>query len=153
MKKGFSLIEIIIVVAIFSIISAIVFASFFSVNDEKALDSAALGVQAVLEEARSLTLAAYNNQSQGVHFDAGSNIIVRYPDAIYPYNPAGPSNIDVELHKKVQVLSFSFQGGGSEVIFDRLTGDTSQYGTVTVSLQSDTSQTRTITISQTGIVE
>jgi len=41
-------------------------------------------------------------------------------------------------------------GGGSEVVFDRLTGETNQFGKVSLRLKSDLSKTRTAGIKSSG---
>ena len=46
----------------------------------------------------------------------------------------------------------NLNGAGSDVIFTRLTGDTTAYGTIIVRLASDATSQKTITINQTGSI-
>lgn len=141
--------ETVVIITIIFIVTALTFNSFFNLNNEEALNVSVGQVRSVLEEARSLTLASKSDQQYGVHFD--TNAIVRFAGSVYDSND--PDNVIRELHQRVQILSTTLTGGGDDVIFDRLSGDTSESGTITISLVSDTSDTRVITVSQTGIVE
>jgi len=148
-NTGFTLVEVLVVIAILIIISALTFASFFNLDDRQALDVSVKQIDSFLEEARSLTLASKDASQYGVHFDTES--ITRFRGSVY--SETDPDNVVSNLHNKIQISDVSLSGGGNEVIFDRLTGNTSQSGTITISLKSDPTQTRIITIEATGIVQ
>lgn len=138
-----------IALAILAIVGALTFSSLLGLDDEEALNTSAVHIKAILNEARSLTTSSKNDMQYGVHFD--DDAIVRFVgDA---YSSGDSDNVEYFLHPKIQVLETDFNGGGDDILFQRLTGDTDDFGTVTISLVSDDAQTRVITISGTGVIE
>ncbi len=148
LKKGFTLVEVLVVIAIMLILFKVVSTVFSTLKNTNVLDKQADTVASVFEEARSLTLASYNATQYGVHVESGR--VVRFTGSSYVSGAS--SNVASTVSSAVS-LSKSLTGGGSEVVFNRLTGTTSQYGTITVSLVASTTQTRSITISSSGIIE
>ena len=61
-------------------------------------------------------------------------------------------NEEYVLHHSVAITNTSLTGGSLDVLFQRLTGETSNYGTIRVSLISDPNQYHIISINQTGFV-
>lgn len=141
--------EIIVVIAIFALAVSAILNSFGQLNQNQVVNKNTELVATVLREARSLTLSSKGGNQYGVHLE--SSQVVLFQGATY--NPAAPSNIYYALNSLGNISVITLAGGGSDVVFDRLTGDTSQSGTIKLSLLSDTSSTRTITISGTGLVE
>jgi hypothetical protein len=43
-------------------------------------------------------------------------------------------------------------GGGSDIVFSRITGDTANNGTIVIQLTSDSSKQKTISINSLGII-
>ncbi|MBA3550755.1 prepilin-type N-terminal cleavage/methylation domain-containing protein [Patescibacteria group bacterium] len=147
-KKGFTLIEILIVISIIGIISTILMTSFSLFNKSEALDKDTDAVVESLEGARSLTLSSQNASQYGVHF--GTSKITIFTGT--SYTESASTNRDVVLSPTDTILTISLTGGGSDVVFKRLTGETTQNGTVIISSPS-TSKTRTVTIYKTGVIE
>ncbi|MDQ3076807.1 MAG: prepilin-type N-terminal cleavage/methylation domain-containing protein [bacterium] len=147
-KKGFTLIEILIVVSIIGIISTILMTSFSLFNKSEALDKDTDAVVESLAEARSLTLASQDASQYGVHFDM--NKVTIFIGTVY--SSSASTNKDILLASTDTILTISLTGGGSDVVFKRLTGETTQNGTVIIS-SPNTSKTRTVTIYKTGVVE
>ncbi len=146
---GFSLIEILTVIAILTILSTIIWSALAGFNKNKALDRMATEAVSTLEKARSLTLAAKNNIAYGVHFQS-DRIILFEGDT---FSSIDPNNEETVLNSLVTISDIMISGDGDDIVFDRLTGKTSQDGTVTFSLVSDSSATTTINISSTGIID
>lgn len=147
--KGFSIIEMIVVVAVISIISAIIIISFYDANKPQVLEKDSAVVAAVFERARSLTLSSSERRRYGVHVESGS-VTLFSGDA---YDANGSGNRVENLNSKVTIAEHAFAGGGDEVIFKRLTGETDHPGYLKVSLTDDPSVFYTITILGTGLVE
>lgn len=148
-QKGFSLIEMIIVVSIFVLLVAGSVVAFSRFGEKQIIKSTVSEVLSELDEARSLTLASYDNTVYGVHIE--SDKITFFKGSTY--SPSDPDNNITELSEKVSISNISLFGGGDDVIFQRLTGKTDQYGTLTISLVSDPTETKTITIQESGIIE
>lgn len=148
MQKGFSLMEIVVVIAIMSMIGTFVVIAYAKFNSSQALEKDALQVISVLNQARSLTLSSKGNSQYGVHF--GSSEVVLFTGE--NFQSEAESNIPVALNRLVSV-SADLSGGGSEVVFERLTGRTAQSGTVALSLLGEATSTRSLIIYETGVVE
>lgn len=145
--KGFTLLELVIVFAIITLLAGIILSSFSGFRNSKVLDTASEESLALLSEARGDTLAGKDGYQYGVHFDAGQ--MVMYRGATYT---SGDVNNKVStLDGALEIVTVSLTGGGSEVLFERVTGKTSQAGTVVLRIKSDTAKTRTITVNGTGV--
>jgi len=104
-------------------------------------------VVSVIDEARSNTLASVEATTYGVYFDTDS--VISFKGATYVGEE--DSNEIYELHSKVEISDVALAGGGNEIVFERLTGQVSEVGTVTLSLK-DAFDSTLLTISGTGTV-
>ena len=117
MKKGFTITELVIVIAILAIIVTIVASAFSKFNNNQSLGGAVGEVTSTLNEARANTLASYNNIAYGVHFQADKVVFFKGST----YSSSDPDNEDIILSSKISVSNIALSGGGSDVIFKRLT--------------------------------
>jgi len=147
--SGVTIIELLVVIAILSFLFTITTGSFRSANSSEALDTDTQRISSELKEARSLTLSSKNADTFGVHLASSS--ITLFEGAAFV--AGGAENATMPLNPLVRISSIALSGGGSDVVFQRLSGKTSQSGTVTVSLIADPSRTKTITVYATGISE
>ncbi|MFA5933885.1 MAG: prepilin-type N-terminal cleavage/methylation domain-containing protein [Candidatus Paceibacterota bacterium] len=147
-KKGFTLIETMIVLAIIAILAGIIISSLSSFRNGQVLKNTAGEVLSILAKARSQTLSSNNSSQYGVHVLSDS--ITFFTGASYVFGAAG--NQVTTLDPLATISSVTLAGGGSDIIFDRLTGATSQSGTLVISLVSDSAKNITITIPATGII-
>jgi len=149
MTRGFTLIEILVVIVILLSLVGVSFSAFLNFNKHAAFEVGVHSVVNFLKEARSLTLASRNAEVYGVHFEA-TRIVLFAGDT---FSEPNPDNREYEFKSDVELTTISLTGGGSDVVFDRLTGETAQFGTTTLSRISDASTTKDIIINGTGIVE
>ncbi len=148
-NKGFTLIELVIIICILVLIIGFSASSFNLLNKSQALNKSVDFVATVLRQARSLTLSSKNITQHGVHFDTYE--IVLFEGSTYI--PGAATNTIFPLNHLVRTADVNLVGGGREVIFDRLTGDTAQSGTVGMHLISNPSSSMTINIYGTGLIE
>lgn len=148
MRKGFTLVEIIMAIAILVLMGVIVLASIREYTKEQALSGAVSGVAAVISDARTRTLSGNAGVQYGVHLQ--SDAIVLFSGATYV--ESDPDNEVIELDTRVVIADITLSGGGDDIVFEKLTGDTDDFGTVTLALSSDASRQRTITVQGTGLV-
>lgn len=148
-NSGFTLLELLFVIVIAGIISTIIFLSLFKLNSSQALEKSADLVASVLNEAKALTLSSKGDTQYGVHFEP-TQVVLFMGGA---YSPSDGANVVSTLHSLTGIQNINLNGGGSDVIFKRLTGNTDQHGSVEVFLLASTTVSRTITISATGVVE
>ncbi len=148
-STGVTLVELLVTIGILLILSAVTIRTFHAMNSSKALDTEALRIVSELNEARSLTLSSKYADRYGVHFASSS--VTLFQGATYIAGSA--TNTTALLNSLTHISSINLAGGGSDVVFQRLTGKTTHSGSVTISLLSDASTSKTVTIYATGLVE
>lgn len=148
-KGGFSLIELLIVVVIIATIAAFLLSSLFRSQERQNLNAASDDVVSLVAEARSRTLAARNDSVWGVHFETERVVLFAGPT----FSEGAPENKEATFPKRVIISDIDLASAGDDIIFTRLSGETGQYGTITISLENDSSQNKIITVSATGVVE
>lgn len=146
-SAGFTLVEVIITIAVIALLAAFSLETFTATNGRRALELDAARVTAMFDRARGLTLASRNSAQYGVH--VGTNQVVIFQGA--SYDPATTSN-QVELLNAQVTATTSLSAGVADIVFSRLTG-TAATGTVTLTLIADPTQARSITIGATGLIE
>lgn len=145
---GFTIIEILVSIAIIVLLLSVTFESFMSFKKNRIVAGSAERIAVLLSEARSSTLSSKGGSQYGVHFS--SNSATLYQDS---YSSTNPENKIVGIDSPGQIEAITLLGGGENVLFNKLTGETSQYGTVTISSTEDQADVRVITISQSGLIE
>ncbi len=148
-RLGFTLVEILVVIGIIFLLSIITFSSFSNLNKKELLDKESLKVLSIIQDARSLTLSSKNSSQYGVYFE-GDKVTFFAGDS---YNPLNSDNLITDLSSQVIISSINLDGGGLELVFERLNGRTQQFGTVVMELVSDSSSSKTIRVFETGLSE
>ncbi len=147
MKKGFTLIEIIVAIFIISALVGISFSSLNNLNNSSALDTETNTILSMVERARARTLSSENDIEYGIHF--ASTTAVLFVGKTYT---VGSSTNETEtINSKVKVNSINFSSGVKDIYFYRLSGKPSATGTVVFSLASNSFSTKTLTVYATGI--
>jgi prepilin-type N-terminal cleavage/methylation domain-containing protein len=147
-SRGFTLIEIVLALAIMLILAGIILISFATLNRTQALDRDTETIVQVLRQAQSQTLTSKNAMQYGVHF--ASSTATLFSGSTYSANDAG--NLVYTLKTSDLILNVSITGSSTDVVFNRLTGETAQNGTILLQTQQ-ANFTRTVTIYKTGVVQ
>jgi prepilin-type N-terminal cleavage/methylation domain-containing protein len=144
---GFTLPEVLISIAVLTIIGAIGITAFYGARDSKNLDIITDGIDSVLEQAKADAIAGKNAANFGVHFDTAS----------YAYFSGSTYTAGAATNKVVNLpggwrLATSSALTSSAIIFTHLTGTAVATGTITISKISNnsTSTTRYITVGSGG---
>jgi hypothetical protein len=101
-----------------------------------------------LSRARSRTLASENGKVYGVHFQTDKAVLFVGPT----YATTSSANETYIFDSRAQIYDISI-AGGANVVFRRLTGETTNTGTVVLRAYSDKWLWSTTTISASGIIE
>ena len=147
--NGFTLIEIIIAVSVLGLILIMIILGFSNFLATQKLGQINEDVISFIKKAREKTMASEGGFSYGVHITEDRLVIFRAPT----YIEGDQNNETYAFPSDFFVSSIALQGGGSNVIFQRLTGATASYGTIIIKKRNDASLQKTIRIYEAGIVE
>lgn len=150
-KKGFTIIELLVVISITTILITIVTPNLSKFKRERTLDNTVSEIISVVNKARNDTISSLSSNVYGVHFE--TNRIVYFVGSTF--NNLDASNVVSAIDSSVVIPStggINLNGGGSNVIFTRLTGDTTNYGTIVLQLSSDSTRQKTLIINKTGTI-
>ncbi len=148
MKQGLSLIETVIALAVLGLVAAVSIISFSQFRDRQQMARSSEQVTGTLARARSLTVFSQEESQYGVHFTSAS--VTLFKGVVF--SPGDPDNQEINL-TQVEISNINLNGGGADVVFQRLSGQTANFGTVTLSLSRDPGLTRLVEIKSTGLVQ
>lgn len=136
--KGFTLIEMLIVMATFGFILAMAILSYNNIRNNIVLNNNGFEIANTLREAQSRSIVSKNNQVHGVHFNSTSYIL---------YDGHWPDTTSQTAYSFSQGINIS-NGSGTSVEFIRLTGEAIQAGEITIGTSSG--HQKTIKIAASG---
>jgi type II secretory pathway pseudopilin PulG len=142
--KGFSLIELLMIISIMILIGMITVPKLINFQREQSLKNTSENIISLLNKAKSDSQASLNSSNYGVHFE--NDYMVYFIGMTYTEN--NPDNQRVDFETGVTIQS----GVGNSIIFPRLTGDVIGYGTVVIKLTALPTRTKTITVTKTGSI-
>ena len=157
MRRGFTLIEMMLVIALIAMVTVIAVGGFSLFQHQSDLNAAADTVIAIMEEARSKTLSSRDQSQYGVRFNndrvllfVGSSLRVDVPTL-----PAATSTDGFReyiLPPSVEAsTTIAVDAKHEDAVFKRLTGETAS-GTIKLWSKGDTTKVKTISIQSTGII-
>lgn len=150
-NKGISLLEIIIVIAIVSILSAIIIPNMSKFKSEQTLKNTTVDIVSLLNKAKLDANSFLDSSIYSVYFE--SDKAVYFKGATY--SSSNPTNEIVLLNSSVTIPvsgGISLNGGGSTITFPRFTEDVIGYGTIKIRKTDDPTKERTITVSKLGTI-
>jgi hypothetical protein len=154
MKNSFgaTFIELLVIISVLIILIAISGQVFVFFQKESTLNNTLEEIVSILGLAQNKTLASEEADQYGVYFNTGIEpheyIIFKGPnfssrdisfDKVYP------------LPRALEIYNINL-AGGNEVVFNRLTGITSQSGDVSIRIKDDLTKNRTVYIEESGQV-
>jgi len=145
--SGFTMLETIIVIVIGAILLSVAFYSFSSLQNNSSIQKNVSQVKSLLEEARFSSVSEKSDYAYGLHLQ--SDRITSFRGLTY--NATDTENT-IQLLDGATIDNISLNGGGSDVIFNKITGSSDTFGTFRIKLIEDVNQNTTIRISRTGII-
>jgi len=130
MKKGFTLIEILISIGVISVLAAIAVFNFGNTRTQKILHITANNIVFALEESKSNALAGKNGENQGIYISSDS--YTQFGGSTYSEGESGNVKTTIDSN-----ISLSTTASSNSIIFARISGDVSAVSTTTVSITSD----------------
>ena len=146
--RGLTLIEVLIVLVIMSLLAVMLAGAYGNFRSVQNLQAGSAAAASLFSRARSEAVAGVDGMPHGVH--VGTNTLTLFEGISYAAGSS--SNEVVALVGNLAVSATSLAGGGSDVIFAQLTGETAEPGTITLQAGTDSSRHKIITVSAAGIV-
>lgn len=146
-KQGYSLLEVLIVIGIlflFLLLSMNVFSSF---NKDRKLESEAETIISIINEAKSKTMAGEFASEYGLHFEL--NRIVFFKGIMFI--ESNSENKEYKLLPEIEIYNISLNGGGQDIVFKKFSGETENYGNISLGFKNNHSKSKIIKISISGI--
>lgn len=147
-NRGFTMVEMLTVVGIVVIIAAVAlpYGSIFLAQSR--LQETTLNIVDALRRTQSRSMSGMGGEPWGVHF-ANTEITLFKGTS---YDSGDYENEIIDLPEISQINTISLNGGGDNVIFNRVIGDTSYWGTIVIDDKNSDAQA-TVTISEVGLIE
>jgi len=144
---GFTLLETLISISVLVLISSLALVSFINSRDVREVAVFGQDVMSVLRLAQSKALGGEDNSAWGIHLEQGQSVLFRgtsYAGA--PFTQSFP------VPARLEITNIVLAGGGSDVIFKRITGYTDQAGSFDVRVRSATAVFFSVSIDGSGKV-
>lgn len=148
-KTGFTLIEILIVIAILSVLFGISIQIFSSMTKAQSLDKDVENVYSALLRARNQTINGESGSNYGIYFASSSVTSFRGTT----YTPEAAGNEVFLFANKTYISSTNLTGGVVDMYFKKISGQPTATGTIVFKISTDSSLQKTILINGTGLVE
>ncbi len=143
-SAGYTLLELMIIVAISSLLAGLAYTSFTAFSRNEALDAGTASIVAGLRDARARTLASVDGSQYGIYIEQSKYTL--FKGALYDAGSNLNSITDFNSYIKASSTLTS-------IVFQRVTGNTTASGTIDVYLITDPSQKNTISVALTGLVD
>lgn len=148
-KKGFSLIEVLVVLAIAGILIGMSIVGFRLFERKTELQNHSQNILTILELARTKTLASEDASQYGAHFEQDKYILFKGDD----YQEGAADNKTYQLPVRLEIYNINLIGAASSTVFQRISGTTEQSGVVELRIVSQPGENKTINIHPSGQVE
>ena len=152
-KKGFSLIEITVAIAITLLLVGVSTRVFKNTNNKQSLGQAVTNVVSVINSARSLAVSSKEFCNYGVNISTTSNSITSFfvPDLSCTQSNFATTTLLLSNSFGVIISTSTISGG--QIIFQKVEGNTMNAGSFKLQLKNDPTSSTTITVYATGVLE
>ena len=127
LSKGFSLVELLIVIIILGLIASIVVSSFGQTGGSEALNTSTISAISVLNAAKSMAVSSKDASKYGVRIFNNKFVVFK--------NSYGTENQETVFSNLI-VISTS-TGIGTDIIFNNVSGSTTSSGTIEITVVND----------------
>lgn len=145
MEKGFTLIEILISIAIIGIISSIFVFSFQKEIQEKKMNSIVNSIVAKLQEAKGLSQSGKDGEVYGIKFNSDSYVTFVGSN----YDQTSNTNVVFDIDDNF-IISNTIPNADDFVTFSKIKGDTGINANVIITNKNDANMEKIITIRSLG---
>ena len=149
-KKGFTLIEILLTVAITASLATILFIFSYSLKTQKDLDGAINSVAAVVRDAQQKSITQEEMKKWGVHLEKNS---IQIYDLFKDIHLTANVLAQYSLPPSLEFDSTGWSGLSKEIVFTQVDGlPTNGQNVIIIRILNDPTTAKQITISANGTV-
>ncbi len=142
-SAGFTLMEILISIAVLGLLAALAVANFGGTRTDKVLKITATNIAFALEEAKSNALAGKGGENHGLHISEDTFIVFSGNS----YNASDPDNRPQTIDSQLMLTTTA---SSEAIIFSRITGNVPAVSTTTISETADSSHKIEIVVGTLG---
>lgn len=147
-QRGFTALEILIVIAILGILLAVIMPSFMNFRRSSLLNTDTMNLVTLINRARLLSVSSKDDAQYGIHLESGMAVLFKGTT----YDTASSTNETHIFSTGLTLSSIAISTGGSEVLFEKVTGATTNSAAATTTLLvTGTTSSTTVLIYPTGI--
>lgn len=146
-NRGLTFLELTISVGILAILLVIVIPSFMDFRRNSILNTETQNVITLVNKARLSSMSSKEDMQYGIHFET-SKVVLFQGDT---YVAGLGTNEELVLNTALMLSSVVVNGGGADVVFQKVTGATNQNATTTLLATGGTAST-TILVLPSGVV-
>jgi type II secretory pathway pseudopilin PulG len=147
-NSGFTMIEILIITIIIGILAVIVMRSTSSQISYYELQKTTNGFISLLEKARSRAFNSYNDTQHSIKIESNQAILFEGTT----YSSSDPDNEIYSYDNGISLDATSLQGGVTTINFEKVSGATSDYGSVRFAITGASTSSSTVYISEAGVI-
>lgn len=147
--QGFTLLEILTVIAILGIVLGISLRAFSNITKQQSLDKDVETAYSYLLKARNQTINGEDGDNYGVHF--ASSTITLFKGSVY--HAASSTNLTFSFGNRTYLSSNGLTNGIYDVYFNKISGSPSATGTLVYKITTDSTVQKIMTIHGSGLVE
>jgi len=144
-KRGFTLIEIIITISIIAILAVVGFVQYQTFQKNIRLTTESEKLIQILQLARDNTVSSVGGQQYGVHIEEAQYTLFTGDT----YDALSNDNHVHTLSDEIEIYSTELAGGGDDVVFERISGETAHSGHIFIRIKN-TSKERSIGVESSG---
>ncbi len=148
--RAFTLIETLLFVVGFSILIVIAFPVLRLLLTANYLNIATTEIVQSLRQAQTSAINGAGDSRWGVFFDTSNNKFIFFKGDNF-LNRIQSYDLATELPKSVVFKNINLNGGGSEIVFEKISGQINQYGSLSISGLNH--ETKNIVINEYGSIE
>lgn len=146
--RAFTLIELLVVIAITLMITGLALSNFRRYQAQRSVEGALEITLSQITRAHLDTISSRNDTSYGAHIE--SDRITYFAGTTY--NSSDSRNIMQILPNGTELVNLSLNGGGQDIKFKRVTGDTDQWGSFVLRSTAFPTTMKTITVNAIGTI-